>query len=133
MASTTLGKGGEIFVFDMGEPIPITYLADRMIHLSGKVPGKDVGVEFIGLRPGEKFSEELFRPSEEPCPTRHGKIFRADGQVEQFRLEEKLARLREACDVFDEPAMRRILFEIVPEYYRAPSAEEVPRIATASP
>ena len=133
MASTTLGKGGEIFVFDMGEPIPITYLADRMIYLSGKVPGKDVGVEFIGLRPGEKFSEELFRPSEEPCPTRHGKIFRADGQVEQFRLEEKLARLREACDVFDEPAMRRILFEIVPEYYRAPSAEEIPRIAAASP
>lgn len=133
MASATLGKGGEIFVFDMGEPIPITYLADQMIYLSGKVPGRDVGVEFIGLRPGEKLSEELFRPSEEPCPTRHGKIFRADGQVEQFRIEEKLARLREACDVFDEPAMRRILFELVPEYYRAPSAEEIPRIATASP
>ena len=132
MASATLGKGGEIFVFDMGEPIPITYLADQMIYLSGKVPGRDVGVEFIGLRPGEKLSEELFRPSEEPRPTRHGKIFLANGQVEEFRFEERLARLREACDVFDEPAMRRILFELVPEYYRAPSAEEVSRIATAS-
>ena len=133
MASATLGKGGEIFVFDMGSPMSITYLADQMIYLSGKVPGKDMDVEFIGRRPGEKFSEELFRPSEEPRPTRHGKIFLANGKVEQFRFEEKLARLREACEVFDEPAMRRILFELVPEYYRAPSAEEVPRIAAASP
>ena len=57
-------EGGEVFVLDMGEPMRIMYLAERMIRLSGKIPGKDVAIEFIGPRPGEKLSEELFRPVE---------------------------------------------------------------------
>ena len=134
MASATLGKGGEIFVLDMGEPMPIVYLAEQMIHLAGKIPGKDVGIEFVGPRPGEKLAEELFHPTEELGATRYEKIFLANGySTEHLRLEEGLAKLREASDAFDEPAMRRILSELVPEYYRAPLAEEVPRIAVASP
>ena len=134
MAAASLGKGGEIFVLDMGEPMPILYLAKRMIRLAGKDPGKDVDIEFIGARPGEKLAEELFHPAEQPRPTRHGKIFLANSHtVGHVRLVKELAKLRAACDAFDEPALRRILIELVPEYYRAPPAEEAPRISAALP
>ena len=133
MSAASLGEGGEIFVLDMGEPIPIVYLAEQMIHLAGKIPGKDVAIEFIGPRPGEKLAEELFHPAEQPRPTRHGKIFLATGHsVDHVRLAKGLVKLREACDAFDEPALRRILIELVPEYYRAPPAEEVPRTMAAT-
>ena len=133
MAAASLGKGGEIFVLDMGEPISIVYLAEQMIRLAGKVPGKDVAIEFIGPRPGEKLAEELFHPAEQPRPTRHAKILLANGHpVDRAKLEKGLAELREACDAFDEPALRRILIELVPEYYRAPPAEETPRMAAAT-
>ena len=64
MASAALGRGGEVFVLDMGEPVRILYLAEQMIRLSGKVPGEDIAIEFIGSRPGEKLSEMLFHPNE---------------------------------------------------------------------
>ena len=134
MSAASLGDGGEVFVLDMGEPILIVYLAEQMIHLAGKVPGKDVAIEFIGPRPGEKLAEELFHPAEQPRPTRHGKIFLANGHsVDHVRLSKGLVKLREACDAFDEPALRRILIELVPEYYRAPPADEVPRMTAATP
>lgn len=121
MTSATLGKGGEVFVLDMGEPVRILYLAEQMIRLSGKVPGKDVAIEFIGSRPGEKLSEELFRSNETLGPTRHGKIFLARSRpVEPDAFTPQLARLRDACDTFDESALRRILAELVPEYFRSP-------------
>lgn len=134
MASATLGKGGEIFVLDMGDPIPIVYLAEQMIRLAGKVPGKEVAIEFVGARPGEKHVEELFHPAEQPRSTRHGKIFLANGHPhEHASLAKGLAKLREACDAFDEPALRHILIELVPEYYRVPSAEEMPGIGAELP
>ncbi|WP_202552079.1 polysaccharide biosynthesis protein [Ginsengibacter hankyongi] len=70
----TMGKGGEIFVFDMGEPVRITDLAHKMIKLAGLIPGKDIQVEFTGLRPGEKLYEELLNKNEEVIATHHKKI-----------------------------------------------------------
>ena len=71
------GKGGEIFVFDMGEPVRILDLAHRMIQLAGLTPEKDITVQFTGLRPGEKLFEELLDKKETVVETHHPKIFRA--------------------------------------------------------
>ena len=70
----TMGNGGEVFVFDMGEPVKITDLANKMIRLAGLVPGRDIQIEFTGLRPGEKLFEELLYKNEEVIPTHHKKI-----------------------------------------------------------
>lgn len=70
----TMGNGGEIFVFDMGEPVKIVKLASKMIKLAGLIPGKDIQIDFIGLRPGEKLFEELLNIDEEVIPTHNKKI-----------------------------------------------------------
>jgi FlaA1/EpsC-like NDP-sugar epimerase len=70
----TMGNGGEIFVFDMGKPVKIADLARKMVKLSGLIPGKDIQIEYTGLRPGEKLYEELLNKSEEVIPTHHKKI-----------------------------------------------------------
>ena len=79
-----MGKGGEIFLFDMGEPVKIVDLAERMIKLSGFEPNKDIMIEFTGLRPGEKLYEELLNKKEQSLPTYHNKIFIANNEVFDF-------------------------------------------------
>jgi FlaA1/EpsC-like NDP-sugar epimerase len=69
-----MGKGGEIFVFDMGKPVKILDLANNMIRLSGFRPDVDIKIEFTGLRPGEKLYEELLADKENTQPTHHQKI-----------------------------------------------------------
>ena len=135
MASASLGRGGEVFVLDMGSPMRIEYLAERMIRLAGKIPGKDIAIEFVGPRPGEKLSEELFHATETSAPTRHEKIFIARGQpVEHTEFNARIERLRDASDAYDERAMRRILAELVPEYYCPPPPQpgRKPTKSTAS-
>jgi FlaA1/EpsC-like NDP-sugar epimerase len=73
----TMGKGSEIFVFDMGEPVKISHLAEKMIQLSGYIPNQDILIQEIGLRPGEKLYEELLSDNENTLPTHHPKILRA--------------------------------------------------------
>ena len=133
MASAVLGKGGEVFVLDMGEPMRIVYLAEQMIRLSGKIPGKDVAIEFIGARRGEKLSEELFHSTEPLDATRHEKILLARHRPAEYAgFAARLTELRKACDAFDEPALERILADLVPEYRRTPApAESVVPIARA--
>ncbi|MFC0317916.1 MULTISPECIES: polysaccharide biosynthesis protein [Olivibacter] len=70
----TMGKGGEIFVFDMGKPVKIVNLARKMIKLAGLQPGVDIDIVFTGLRPGEKLYEELLNSEESTLPTHHEKI-----------------------------------------------------------
>ncbi|MGD9573591.1 MAG: polysaccharide biosynthesis protein [Thermoleophilia bacterium] len=75
--ATGIAEGGDIFVLDMGEPVRIMDLAERMIELSGNRPGTDIAIEVVGIRPGEKLHEELFNVDEQVTPTRYGKIMRA--------------------------------------------------------
>jgi FlaA1/EpsC-like NDP-sugar epimerase len=76
--SGSLGEGGEVFVLEMGEPVPIVELARDMIRLSGLEPERDIAIEIVGRRPGEKLHEELFNPFERPQPTPAEKIMRAE-------------------------------------------------------
>jgi FlaA1/EpsC-like NDP-sugar epimerase len=75
--SGSLGVGGEVYVLDMGEPVPILQLAKAMIELSGLRPGEDIAIEVTGRRPGEKLDEELFNPYERPRETEAEKILQA--------------------------------------------------------
>jgi len=75
--ATGIAEGGDIFVLDMGEPVRIRDLAENMIRLSGHEPGRDIAIEVVGIRPGEKLHEELFNLDETVRPTRYGRIQRA--------------------------------------------------------
>jgi FlaA1/EpsC-like NDP-sugar epimerase len=76
--AASLGKGGEVYVLDMGEPVPIMQLARDMIELSGLEPDRDIAIEVVGRRPGEKLHEDLFNPNERPQPTPAEKIMLAE-------------------------------------------------------
>ncbi|RLA20860.1 MAG: polysaccharide biosynthesis protein [Gammaproteobacteria bacterium] len=117
MEAASVGEGGEIFVLDMGEPIKVNYLAEQMIRLSGKEPGIDVDIEYIGLRPGEKMYEELFHEDENLAETGHSKLFLSKSRESVSTLVGSLPScLEEACQNFDEEKIREIIKELVPEY-----------------
>ena len=110
----TMGKGGEIFVFDMGKPVRIADLAKRMITLSG---AQNVKVEFTGLRDGEKLYEEVLNDAEHTLPTIHPKIMIA--QVREYDYEQACRneeRLLQASYTYDDMAIVKIMKEIVPEF-----------------
>jgi FlaA1/EpsC-like NDP-sugar epimerase len=92
-------RSGEIFVLEMGEPVSIYTLAETMIRLSGLEPERDIAIEIVGARPGEKLDEDLFNPDERPQPTPAQKILRADHEaidpawVEQTFVELNLLTL----------------------------------------
>jgi len=97
-----LGRGGEIFVLDMGEPVKIVDLAKDMIILSGLKPEGDIKVEFTGLRPGEKLYEELFSDRENFALTRHERIFIApDTEYRSLIIAEELNKLSTILGNFD--------------------------------
>ena len=113
-----MGEGGEIFVLDMGEPVKITYLAEQMIRLAGLEPGRDIRIEFTGLRPGEKLYEELFHEQEALKPTGHDKIRLATHRVVDWsELEQIFAAMEQACREFDEARLRECLARLVPELH----------------
>ncbi len=117
LQASVMGKGGEIYVLDMGEPIKISYLAEQMIQLSGKVPGEDIAIIYTGLRPGEKLYEELFHEKEALQSTGHAKILLA--RYRDFawgRLNEIMDQLNTACTEYDEYAVRTLMKELVPEW-----------------
>jgi FlaA1/EpsC-like NDP-sugar epimerase len=113
----TMGKGGEIFVLDMGEPVKISYLAEQLIRLSGKKPGEDIEIVYTGLRPGEKLYEELFHESEKLAGTTHPKILLANSRSMDFaQLEQVLDKLALACGTDDGRQIYELLSELVPEH-----------------
>ena len=119
----TMGKGGEIFVFDMGAPVRIVDLAKRMIKLSG---AQDIEIKFTGLRDGEKLYEEVLNDAEQTKPTHHPKIMIAS--VREYDYEEACcneAALLEASRTFDDMAIVKLMKEIVPEYKSKCSKYEV--------
>ena len=113
-----MGRGGEIYIFDMGEPIKILDLAYKMIQLSGKKPVDDIEIKFVGLRPGEKLYEELLTETSENLPTHHQKIMVAQDVNPSF--DEMIAytdKLIYAARNHDEETIIKIIKQIVPEYY----------------
>ena len=117
MEAATMSTGNQIFVFDMGDPVKIVDLAERMIRLAGYTPNEDIKIEFIGLRPGEKLYEEVLSNEENTEPTRHDKIRVA--RVREYKRKEvleaydKLAGLALAVKAEDSV---RLMKQVVPEF-----------------
>ena len=119
----TMGKGGEIFVFDMGKPVKIVDLAKRMIALSG---AKNVEIKFTGLRDGEKLYEEVLNDKESTVPTVNPKIMVAKVREYDYATAcENERRLMEESKSFDDMAVVKVMKEIVPEYKSKQSKYEV--------
>jgi len=117
LQAAAVGEGGEIFVLDMGEPILIRYLAEQMIRLSGKRVGQDVSIEFVGLRPGEKLTEELFLEDEMPMPTSHTKLLLARSVTQDVdEIRARINDFAEAVTEFDENRLLNSLRDLVPEF-----------------
>jgi len=138
MQAAVLGSGGEIYVLDMGEPVKITYLAEQLIRLSGKEPGKDIQIVYTGLRPGEKLFEELFHELEPYEQTQHEKIFLAHPrQADWEDLSADLRAAEIAVTRYDTKQLKQILLRLVPELAKTsistkPGAAEVVSIYRAS-
>ncbi len=116
----TMGAGGEIFVFDMGKPIFIRELAEKMIRLSGKEPYKDIDIIYSGLRPGEKLYEELLADNSKTLPTYHSKILIAQDPVHCFEsVSEFLFKLKDNSFETKE-ALINVITELVPEFIKTP-------------
>ncbi len=119
----TMGKGGEIFVFDMGQPVKIVDLAKRMISLSG---ARNVEIEFTGLRDGEKLYEEVLNDKEGTLPTVNPKIMVAKVREYDYATAcENERRLMEVSKIFDDMAIVKVMKEIVPEYKSRQSKYEI--------
>lgn len=115
MQAAMIGEGGEIFVLDMGEPVKISYLAEQMIRLSGKVPGQEIKIAYTGLRPGEKLYEELFYEQEDHLHTSHDKILLARSyECDWEALCQDIRALEEACEFYDETRLHGLLEKLVP-------------------
>ena len=117
-----LGKGGEVFVLDMGEPVKIVDLANDLIRLSGLEVG-DIEIRFSGTRPGEKLYEELFFNSENASPTSHPKVLRAKNGALPVGVEAAVDRLLdEAARGVNADELRVLLLRLVPDYTPASGA-----------
>lgn len=116
LQSSVISNGGEIFVLDMGDPIKISYLAEQMIMLSGKVPGEDIEIIYTGLRPGEKLYEELFHEKEKLKDTVHPKILLARNRtINEKKIQEDMVKLESACSLNDGVLIKKMVSEFVPE------------------
>lgn len=126
MQAGGLGEGGEIFILEMGTPVKIAQMAEELVRLSGKEPGKDVGVIFTGLREGEKLYEELITQDEGVVGTKHEKILvishnawngrKSQGEFSQW-LGRALDDLYVTAGTHDAQVLKSKLREILPEYH----------------
>lgn len=120
LQASTMGKGSEIFVLNMGEPVRIADLARNLILLSGLRPDHDIRIIFTGVRPGEKLFEELKEEAEDLLPTHHEKIRIFEGASRPWHeLEARLQEIRYCCVRRDADGIIRNLTEVVPEYSAA--------------
>ena len=114
----SMAKGGEIFILDMGQPVRILDVAEKMIRLSGLEPYKDIDIQFVGLRPGEKLYEELRMSEEGTLSTQNSKIFIATiTAVEDEVLQQSLVDLQKALEGQKEEQLVRTLQQAVPTYH----------------
>jgi FlaA1/EpsC-like NDP-sugar epimerase len=112
-----LGSGGEIFILDMGEPIRVVDLAKNLIALSGLTLGKDIAIEFIGLRPGEKAYEEMLHNIESDAVTKHDKIYIAQSaDYDPARLRKRIREMARSAKLGDEEKIIHLISELVTTY-----------------
>lgn len=112
-----MGKGGEIFVFDMGKSVKIVELAKKMIRLAGLIPNQDISIQYSGLRPGEKLFEELLNDNENTMPTHHEKIM--IGKVREYvfaEIEAQMHALFQYANVNDDRQVVIMMKKIVHEF-----------------
>lgn len=126
LEAASFGKSGEIYVFDMGEPVKIIDLARKMIEMAGLIPEVDIPIQISGLRPGEKLYEELLNDKETTLPTEHEKITIA--LVRQYDFEDVCDKIKKAVDfayVVDIPCSIRAMKELIPEFKSQNSPWEI--------
>ena len=127
MQAAAVASHAAIYTLDMGEPVPIRMLAEQMIRLAGKQPGRDIAIVYTGLRPGEKLHEVLFHEDEHYRPTSHSKILEAVArEVSSEQVRGGVERLREAVARYDEAVLEQVLRELVPEFAPAAQVQELP-------
>lgn len=121
-----MGKGGEIYIFDMGKPVKIIDLARKMIKLAGFVPDEDIKIKIVGLRPGEKLYEELLNDTSKTIPTHHHKIMIAEEIQEEFEiLHDEIEELITIANFHKKEAIVTKMKKIVPEFISMNSTYEV--------
>ncbi|TWH99162.1 FlaA1/EpsC-like NDP-sugar epimerase [Flavobacterium tiangeerense] len=112
-----MGKGGEIYIFDMGKPVKIIDLARKMIKLAGFIPERDIKIQVVGLRPGEKLYEELLNDTSKSLPTYHSKIMIAQELQEEYEtLHQDVSDLIHIAEGYTNDAMVAQMKKIVPEF-----------------
>lgn len=117
LQACTQANGGEIFVLDMGKPVKILQLAEKLITLSGMRPYEDIEIKFTGLRPGEKMYEELFNLAEKLLPTPHERIKSAQSQpVDHLFMEKQVAEIKTLITRKNARALNEKLLVLVPSY-----------------
>ena len=117
LEASAMGKGGEIFIFDMGESVKIMDLAKRMIQLSGLEPDKDIKIEVTGLRPGEKLHEEVLADEENTLPTHHKKILIAKVRSNAYEfIHKEIEVLIQMFEAQDNQKIVSKIKHLVPEY-----------------
>lgn len=133
LQAAAIGSHEAIYTLDMGEPVPIRLLAEQMIRLAGKQPGKDIAIVYTGLRPGEKLHETLFHADERYRQTAHPKILQAEARsVAAEQVLSALRGMREAAARYDQAALAQALRMSVPEFQPAEEVSE-PQAATIVP
>jgi len=126
LQAAAYGRGGEVFVLNMGEPVRIGDLAEDLIRLSGLEVGSDIEISYRGIRPGEKLYEELFFGPRDATPTRHPKILQArDGDTSAATNGTVDALIRAARRSDPEDELRKMIRLLVPEYKPANAASHV--------
>lgn len=112
-----MGNGGEIYIFDMGKPVKIIDLAKKMIKLAGFIPDKDIKIQIVGLRPGEKLYEELLNDTSKTLPTYHEKIMISEEILDEFEdLNTAIEELIRIANHFDNDQIVIKMKKIVPEF-----------------
>jgi FlaA1/EpsC-like NDP-sugar epimerase len=112
-----LGRGGEVFLLDMGEPIRIVDIATDLIRLSGLTVGSDIDIKFTGIRPGEKLYEEMFFSAENVIPTDHPKVLRARGGLVADGVHKRIETLTRAAEQGeDDEGIRQMILGLVPDF-----------------
>ena len=117
LEASVMAEGGEVFVFDMGEPVKIVDLARNMIRLAGYTPDVDMKIQFIGERPGEKLYEEVFSENEQMKETHHEKIMISKEVIHHISEAENIIAKLKALENFYEPELYRVVIkDLLPEF-----------------